>query len=177
MADAISVLTKDHQEVEALFAQVEGVTGPDQQVVDRIVKELSIHDAIERQYLYPAVRDLGGGPTMADRSMEEHNEVATTLLELDQTQSGSPDQARCLAALIPLVRTHVAEEESQIFVTMREQMSAADLNSLGDKLQSAKSSAPTRPHPRTAGEGIVTKVAGAVTGPLDRAMDAAQHRP
>src|SRR5438270_199630 len=54
--DAIQILTDDHREVEGLFQKVESGSAGKKDVVAKIVRELSIHDAIEREYLYPAVR-------------------------------------------------------------------------------------------------------------------------
>jgi hemerythrin superfamily protein len=54
-ADAISLLTEDHRTVEQLFADYErGLRGPDakRQAVDQIVRELSVHVAIEEAYFY-----------------------------------------------------------------------------------------------------------------------------
>jgi hypothetical protein len=53
-ADAISLLTEDHRTVEQLFADDEcGLRGPEakRQAVDQIVRELSVHVAIEEAYL------------------------------------------------------------------------------------------------------------------------------
>src|SRR5215212_4806766 len=63
--DAISLLTDDHRTVEQLFADYErGLQGPEakRQVVDQIIRELSVHAAIEEAYFYPEVRKaLGEG--------------------------------------------------------------------------------------------------------------------
>src|SRR5918993_331571 len=57
--DAISLLTEDHRTVEQLFADYErGLQGPEakRQVVDQLIRELSVHAAIEEAYFYPEVR-------------------------------------------------------------------------------------------------------------------------
>jgi hemerythrin superfamily protein len=63
--DAISLLTADHRTVEQLFADYErGLQGPEakRQVVDQLIRELSVHAAIEEAYFYPEVRKaLGEG--------------------------------------------------------------------------------------------------------------------
>ena len=54
--DAISLLTDDHRTVEQLFADYErGLQGPEakRQVVDQLIRELSVHAAIEEAYFYP----------------------------------------------------------------------------------------------------------------------------
>lgn len=176
MPDAITVLTSDHRAVEALFSQVEGKPTPDEDVVHRIVKELSIHDAVEKEYLYPAVRQkVSGGDGMADHSIEEHDQVAETLLAIDKADPG-PEQGRLLTELIRMVTAHVQEEERDIFPAMRTSMSQTELDELGDKLETANKIAPTRPHPHAPSEGLGTKIAGAMSAPLDKARDAASRR-
>lgn len=177
MTDAITLLTGDHRTVEALFQQAETAPSPSSEVVDRIVKELSVHDAIEREYLYPAVRDrVPSGSGLADHSIEEHNEVAQTLLAIDKADNGSGEQKQLLARLVTAVRAHVEEEETRLFPALRDAMTPRELEELGGKLETAKSTAPTRPHPHAPDEGLGTKIAGAVSAPLDKARDAAQGR-
>ena len=177
MTDAITLLTTDHRSVDGLFGQVEGQDAPDQDIVDRIVKELSIHDVIEREHLYPALRQrLGDGGRWADRSVEEHDEIAQTLLKVDKTPSGTEGLAALLGSLITEVRAHVQEEEGEIFPQLRQALSQAELDDLGATLEKAKASAPTRPHPHAPGEGTATKLAGALSAPLDKARDAVQGR-
>ena len=177
MPDAISVLTNDHRTVNDLFARVEGNPEPMPEVVHRIVTELSVHDVIEKEHLYPAIRKyVDGGDDLADRSVTEHDQVARTLLAIDKAGDGSSQQVDHLAALITLVRRHVTEEESELFVALRSSMTADQLEQLGQSLVAAKQTAPTRPHPLAPSEGLATKVAGAVSAPLDRMKDKLQGR-
>ncbi|MDQ4096850.1 MAG: hemerythrin domain-containing protein, partial [Actinomycetota bacterium] len=59
--DAITLLRDDHKTVEGLFKKFEktgeGAKKAQRDLADRIVKELSIHVAIEEQIFYPAVRE------------------------------------------------------------------------------------------------------------------------
>lgn len=178
MTDVISVLTKDHREVEDMFAKVEGSPNPDPKVIDQIVKELSKHDAVERQFLYPAVREhiKSGGDGLADESIESHDLTAETLLAIEKSEPGSPERAQHLTALIGMVKSHVQEEEEQIFPAMQKTMSKQQLDELGEKIDKAKDTAPTRPHPHAPSEGLGAKVAGAASAPLDKARDAASGR-
>ena len=59
--DAVTLLRNDHKTVEGLFKKFEKA-GPNahktrQDLVEKIVEELSIHAAIEEQALYPAARE------------------------------------------------------------------------------------------------------------------------
>ena len=88
--NAITLLKNDHKTVEDLFKRFEKL-GPrahktKRDVADRIVRELSIHAAIEEMVLYPAIReavDKGDLDSMVLESLEEHHIVKWVLSEID----------------------------------------------------------------------------------------------
>ena len=87
-ADAVAVLKDDHRSVEAIFRRFEAA-GPrayatKRKLVDRFIRELSIHAAIEEQVFYPAVRQaVGHTEKQVLESLEEHHLVKITLRELE----------------------------------------------------------------------------------------------
>lgn len=179
MTDALTLLEDDHRAVEALFTRYEGL-GPRalkgrRDVVDRIVRELSVHAAIEEQVLYPVARHLSDEiEDMTLESLEEHHIVKWVLSELE---SLDPDHDRFdakVTVLMENVRHHVEEEERDLFPALREQLDADDLEALGEALRDAKRSAPTHPHPKAADEPPANVVQGALAGLIDRLSDRAK---
>jgi hemerythrin superfamily protein len=151
--DAITVLKEDHKTVEGLFKKFEK-TGErahkaQRDLADRIVKELSVHAAIEEQVFYPAIREAA--PDVEDtvlESLEEHHIVKWVASEL---ASMEPDHERFRAkmtVLIENVRHHVEEEEHELFPQVRKGMGRKVLQELGEKLKEAKKTAPTEPRPQ-----------------------------
>lgn len=176
MADAIEVLTGDHRVLNELFDQVTTAGAPPG-VINSIVKELSVHDAIEKIHLYPAVRDrVAGGQEMAEQAIVEHGEVARTLLEIDRRDANDPAMPELLTSLRQMVREHVDEEEAHLFPGLRRVMTSDELEELGAELEKGKKSAPTRPHPHAPSAGASTKLAGAAAAPLDKLRDKIQGR-
>src|SRR5436305_1435867 len=171
--DAIQVLTDDHREVEGLFQKVEGGAAGNEDVVAKIVRELSIHDAIERELLSAAVRKhiSSQGDELAEHSLDEHEKVARLLADIEDADD-AVRQDELLRELIPDVKSHVKEEEEQIFPGLRTAMSAPDLADLGSKLVEAKGKAPTHPHPHAPRSGVGAKVAGTAAAAMDKARDA-----
>ncbi|MGI8776823.1 MAG: hemerythrin domain-containing protein [Acidimicrobiales bacterium] len=151
--DAIALLRNDHREVERLFKQFEKA-GPNahktrRQVADRIVKELSVHAAIEEQVFYPAVREAV--PETDDdvlEGLEEHHIVKWTLSEVDGMDPEHERFVPKMTVLIESVRHHVTEEEGELFSTVRGAMTRKQLAELGEVMAQAKEIAPTGPHPR-----------------------------
>jgi len=174
--DAIRILKDDHRRAEKLFVRFEK-TGPRSKsakanIVARMIKELSIHTAIEEEVFYPAIRL--GVPKASDYvldSLEEHHLVKWLLAELDGM---TPDDERFDAkvrVLISNVRYHVGEEESELFPEARTALGHAQLNELGERLTAAKKTAPTHPHPRLPDRPLSNLVGGTVAGAVDRARD------
>ena len=78
MTDALVLLKQDHKTVEQLFKKYEKTTAPQERrtLVDRIVRELSVHAAIEEQVFYPVVRmTVPDAEDITLESLEEHHIV------------------------------------------------------------------------------------------------------
>ncbi|HTQ41715.1 MAG TPA: hemerythrin domain-containing protein, partial [Polyangiaceae bacterium] len=87
---AISLLQKDHRTVEAIFDQLEelkgdGSTRKKEELCERLVRELSIHSAIEEMIFYPEVKKaVAAAKEIVLESLEEHNVIKW---ELDAIQA------------------------------------------------------------------------------------------
>jgi hemerythrin superfamily protein len=179
--DAITLLKQDHKTVEGLFKKFEK-TGErahvaQRELAEKIIKELSVHASIEEQVFYPAIREAV--PDTEDtvlESLEEHHIVKWVASELD---SMNPDQERFRAkmtVLIELVRHHVEEEEGELFPEVRKAMGRKALGQIGDAMEEAKKTAPTRPHPKAPDTPPGNLVAGVGAAVIDKARDAARSK-
>ncbi len=175
--DAIALLRQDHREVERLFKQFEKA-GPRahktrRDIVDKVIRELSVHAAIEEMVFYPAVREaVSETEDTVLESLEEHHIVKWTLSELDGMDPEAERFIPKVTVLIESVRHHVEEEEDELFPKVREALTRKQLAELGDAMEAAKKTAPTRPHPRSPDTPPGNLVAGAGAAVLDKARDA-----
>ena len=177
--DAIALLKADHRTVEKLFSRFQGLSDRAvkgaQDVVERVVKELSIHAAIEEEVLYPAVRrDVPGGDRDAEEALREHQQVKERLVRIERYDVKSDRAAlnREMDALIKDVKHHVKEEETQLFPKIRKSFDRQRLVQMGEMMATAKKVAPTRPHPHAPATPPGNLVMGAAAGVMDRARDA-----
>lgn len=85
--NAIDLLMTDHRKVEELFSKVQAGSGG-KDAVEKIVRELSRHDAIERELLYPLVREKV--PTEGER-LAEPADRARVEREGARRRGGGPD--------------------------------------------------------------------------------------
>jgi hemerythrin superfamily protein len=173
--DAIDVLVADHRTVEDLFKRFEKTTDratkTRTELVEKMVRELSVHAAIEEQLFYPRVR-LAGDKFKDEvlEALEEHHVVKELLAELEKMP---PEHERFEAktmVLMETVRHHIREEESELFPQVRRAIPAEDLVDIGEGMQALKTLAPTHPHPDAPDEPPANLANLGAAG-LDRARD------
>ncbi len=172
--DAIELLTSDHAEVEQMFVQIEAA--PEGETRDRLVqgviRELSVHAAIEEQILYPAMRRaLPNGDDLVEEAIEEHQQVKDTLAAIERADNPT-ELDPLLVQLIGNVRHHVEEEENELFPQLRASIDQEQLRTMGSELAAAKKMAPTHPHPHAPNTPPGNVVGGAAAALIDKARDA-----
>ncbi|MEU4832537.1 hemerythrin domain-containing protein [Streptosporangium sp. NPDC023615] len=148
--DAIVLLKDDHKTVEKLFKEFEKAGEQayktKQEIVGKIVEELTTHAYIEEQIFYPAARE--GAPDTSDHvleSVEEHHVVVWMLSELTKLDPKDERFDAKVSVLIENVRHHVEEEEEEWFPKVREAMGRKRLQELGEQMAKAKAEAPRDP--------------------------------
>ncbi len=92
-------------------------------------------------------RYVDGGVDLADKELADHSEVERMLKELEGCEPGDGRFDALIQQLKTSVTAHVSDEENRLFRLLADSCSADDLAELGDKVRSAKKTAPTRPHP------------------------------
>lgn len=177
---AIEVLKQDHRRVEQMFGQFqEAAASPErkQEIVNEIIRELSIHAAIEEEILYPIVREvLPDGDELAQESLQEHHQAKQVLSDLDSMSPGDAQFDQSVGRLIEDIEHHVEEEESEMFPRLQEALDDESLADIGRELEEAKNRAPTRPHPTAPDQPPGIKAAGPAAALLDRLRDKIQGR-
>lgn len=139
--DAIKLLMKDHDEVEAMFKQFfkmkkDGMQKGD--LIEQICEALIVHAEIEEEIFYPACRDelREEGEMMLDEADVEHASIKSLV---EQLQDADPDDEMTAAkvkVLCEYVTHHVKEEEGKIFPKIKK--TALDLDDLGAELMERK---------------------------------------
>ena len=178
--DAIELLTRDHRTVEELFGQFSGDDeSMKRRTAESIIRELSIHAAIEEEFFYPTVRrEVPQTEGMVDHGMHEHQEAKEILARLDRMTDKAHTKAFAekLQRLQRLIADHVEEEEKELFPKVREAMTRTALNELGTTMNRAKATAPTRPHPNAPTHPAAQALVGRAAAVVDRMRDAVSGR-
>lgn len=138
--DALSLLATDHREVEHLFGEYENAAGDatdrKRELALEICRNLTLHAAAEEQLFYPALRQAGAHHTLLERAHEEHVEAKAVISDIQTALADGRDPDWKVGQLMRAVRTHVQEEEDEIFSAARD--CGIDLDALGRELAERK---------------------------------------
>ncbi|WNM41434.1 hemerythrin domain-containing protein [Micromonospora halotolerans] len=179
--DVVDVLTTDHHEVEAIFVELESRQGSPEhrrQLADVMIAELVRHAVAEEAYVYPAARKaLPDGDQLAEHEISEHADAERTMKELESVDPSDPRFDELLTHLTATIRHHVQDEESDLFPRLRAACAREELVELAGKVEAAKKSAPTRPHPAAPDHPPANRLLAPGAGLVDRMRDALSGRP
>lgn len=137
-AGATELLRADHREVSRLFAEYEHARGAGHArkvLAQTIAMQLELHDAVERDVFYPAVKALERAGIEA--ALRDHDDIARVTEALREGTDDSARHDEHVATLKRLVDQHVREEEEGLFPRV-EQNGAVSLRELGAKMVKRK---------------------------------------
>lgn len=120
--DIFDLVTDDHEEVEALFDDLDGVDEGSPSAAEsfaRLSEALDLHTRTEEAVLYPALRDKEETRRFLGDALDDHSRVRECVTEIGALPVGSDDWRRRLSQLRELVEDHIALEEDEIFERMR----------------------------------------------------------
>ncbi len=188
MAGVFDVLAKDHAEVKQMLANIEagptfaaGATNQElaqrKKMVEQLVIEESKHEAMEEMHFWPAVRNkLPDGDKLASTAIEQEQEGKEVLDKLDKLDAAEAEFDVLVTKFIKAGREHITYEETQVWPSLRNALSAEEANEIGAKIEQGKKTAPTRPHPHTPASPGVLKSAEPVAAAADKARDKMSDR-
>ncbi|MEU4035415.1 hemerythrin domain-containing protein [Streptomyces collinus] len=178
--NVIHELTTDHREVEEIFGRFEALPpgSKDRKLLaDQATIELVRHSVAEEAYLYPAVRKhVKGGDALADKELEDHAEAEQIMKDIEGLNADDPQFDTLMTRLMSEIRSHVEDEEQNLFPMLQAACSPEALDELGDKVRRAKKTAPTRPHPTAPDKPPANKMLAPGVGLVDRLRDAMSGR-
>jgi hemerythrin superfamily protein len=178
--NVIDELVTDHREVEEIFGRIEALPPGDERrktYADQAVMELMRHSVAEEEYLYPAVREyVENGNDLADEELEDHAQAEQIMKDLEGHEADDAEFDRLIGMLMTDVRSHIENEEGDLFPRLRVACTEVTLDELGAKVRRAKKTAPTRPHPSAPDTPPGNRLLAPAAGLIDRLRDALTGR-
>ncbi|PZP87279.1 MAG: hemerythrin HHE cation-binding protein [Azospirillum brasilense] len=170
--DAILILKKDHDVVDALFDDFKKAESRDEKcrIALEAINELRMHALVEEEIFYPAMRAQGVDKDMLNEADEEHHVAKLLIAEL-ATMDGSEQHFDAkFTVLAENIRHHVKEEEHDLFPKCRD--TEVDMVALGERMLARKDELKTKGIPANAEELLMAR-----QGVHDSSAEAAMRKP
>lgn len=172
--DVVDLLREDHQLVEERLKEFDAVGASTRgELFWKLTNDLVRHEVAEEVVVYPQLRQLPGGETVADARIGEQAEAERQLAKMERMDAESPEFVVELATLKVAVLSHAKTEEDTAFPMLRTGVPPDVLITLGQRYVHAKEAAPTHPHPHVPDRPPGNVVVGPVAALVDRVRDAA----
>jgi iron-sulfur cluster repair protein YtfE (RIC family) len=141
--DPINLLMADHRRFEKLLDEGEKSTERSgkgrREILDALASELSVHEAIEEQVLYPALEPHPEARKTALEGYEEHHVADAILNELKDVRTNDETWAAKFKVLKENITHHISEEERMMFPAARGVLETEELLALGARMRALKS--------------------------------------
>ena len=140
--DALKLLKQDHDKVKKLLEEGESTTEravkTREELFAKIKGELKVHEAIEEEVLYPALKEHAETKDIVLEAYEEHHVVDVIVGELERTPVDDETWAAKFTVMKENLEHHIEEEEDEMFKQARQVMDESELGELGDRMASRK---------------------------------------
>jgi hemerythrin HHE cation binding domain-containing protein len=140
--DALKLLKADHDEVKAVLSKLDETTERAEKTrtegIAMLKEMLQVHESIEEEILYPALKEFAKTKDIALEAYEEHHVVDMILGELEATPVDDEQWSAKLTVMKENLEHHIEEEEGEMFKQARQVMDENELNELGDRMSARK---------------------------------------
>lgn len=140
--DPLVLLETDHRRFEKLLKDGEGTTERAikgrGEILRSLTKELNVHEAIEEQLLYPALRPHAESHDIVLEGIEEHHVADLLVKELHDVAKDNEKWGAKFKVLKESIEHHIQEEERKMFPIARGALGREELRALGARMRALK---------------------------------------
>jgi hemerythrin-like domain-containing protein len=140
--DAIALLKEDHDKVKKLLDDLDSTTERGVKTRDelftKIKQDLQVHEAIEEEIFYPALKEHPKAKELVLEAYEEHHVVDMVMHEIDGVPYEDEAWGAKLTVMKENVEHHIEEEESEMFRQARQVFDKQELAELGERMRIRK---------------------------------------
>jgi len=140
--DALSLLKEDHENVKRMLERLDSTTERGvktrEELFTRLQRELEVHEAIEEEIFYPALKEHPRAKEIVLEAYEEHNVVDTIMSEIRSVPFDDERWGAKLTVMKENLEHHVEEEEGDMFKQARQVFEKAQLEDLGERMEMRK---------------------------------------
>ena len=140
--DALSLLKADHDKVKKMLADGEQTTEraekTRQELFDTLKAEMMLHERIEEEIFYPALKEHPKAKDIVLEGFEEHHVVDEIMGELEATDVTDETWGAKFKVMKENIEHHIEEEEGEMFKQARSVFDTDELKSLGARMMELK---------------------------------------
>ena len=136
---AISLLKKDHREVETMFDEYEQLEADAEKLAlfNKIALALKVHTQIEEEIFYADERGEVEDD-MLDEALVEHDGAKKLIAEIEAMKPGEEYYDAKVKVLGEYIKHHVKEEEQPGGIFAQAKRGDVDLDAMGEQLKARK---------------------------------------
>ena len=140
--DALKLLQEDHDKVKKILEDLDSTTERGvktrEELFERLRTELDVHELIEEEILYPALKEHPKTKELALEAYEEHHVVDLVMAEIQEVPFDDERWGAKLTVVKENVEHHIEEEEKEMFDQARQVFDQDELVQLGERMQARK---------------------------------------
>jgi len=140
--DALQLLTEDHDHVKKMLEELDDTTEraikTREQTFAKLQSELEVHEAIEEEIFYPALKEHSKTRDIALEGYEEHHVVDTVIAEMGDVPVSDETWTAKFAVMKENLEHHIEEEEQDMFPKARKVFDQQELDELGERMATRK---------------------------------------
>jgi hemerythrin-like domain-containing protein len=139
---AISLLEEDHRKMKKLLSELESTTERGvktrEDLFATVKDELTVHETIEEEIFYPALKEHPKTKEIALEAYEEHHVVDMVVAEIEDVPYDDETWGAKFKVMKENIEHHIEEEENEMFKQARQVFEEGELEALGQQMRLRK---------------------------------------
>jgi hypothetical protein len=140
--NALKLLKQDHDEVKSMLSDLESTTERAEKTraegLATLKAEIEVHEAIEEEIFYSALKEHPKTKELALEGYEEHHVVDMVMAEIEGVAPSDETWMAKFTVMKENLEHHIEEEEGEMFEQAEQVFDDDELADLGERMQARK---------------------------------------
>ena len=140
--NAITLLEEDHRKMKKLLSELESTTERGvktrEELFATVKDELTVHETIEEEIFYPALKEHPKTKEITLEAYEEHHVVDMVMAEIEGVPFDDERWGAKFKVMKENIEHHIEEEEKEMFKQARQAFEKDELEALGERMKARK---------------------------------------
>ena len=140
--NAIALLEEDHRKMKKLLSELESTTERGvktrEELFATVKDELTVHETIEEEIFYPALKEHPKTKEITLEAYEEHHVVDMVMAEIEGVPFDDERWGAKFKVMKENIEHHIEEEEKEMFKQARQAFEEDELEALGERMKARK---------------------------------------